>query len=201
MDHIQDLDRRAVEVSRGLVRRIAAADLALRTPCADWDLAALLAHMTVQHHGFARAVAGERTDVTDWQPAPTPADPVAAYDAAADHVLAAFGDPEAPGGHAYLPEIRGGVTVPAPLAMSFHFVDYVVHSWDVAATLGLPVEFDSDVLAAALAVAEQVPDDEASRGLGMAFAAPVPAVAEVGTLDRVLTRLGRSPAWPSGSPA
>lgn len=200
MDTIQDLDRRAVEVSRALVRRITADQLGLPTPCAGWDLGALLAHMTVQHHGFARAVAGERTDVTDWQPAAPGDDPVAAYDTAADHVIAAFGAPGVTEGRAYLPEIRGGVTVPVPMAMSFHFVDYVVHSWDVAATLGVPVTFDDDVLAAALAVAEQVPDDEGSRGLGMAFAAALPTVPEAGTLERVLTRLGRSPDW-SRSPA
>jgi uncharacterized protein (TIGR03086 family) len=199
MDNIHDLDRRAVEVSRSFFRRITADQLGLPTPCAGWDLAALLAHMTVQHHGFARAVAGERTDVTDWQPVPLGEDPVADYDTAADRVITAFAAPGTAAGRAYLPEIRGGVTVPAPMAMGFHFIDYVVHSWDVAATLGLPVAFDDEVLAAAVVVAEQVPDDESSRGLGMAFAAALPTGPEAGSLDRVLTRLGRSPAWSSGS--
>lgn len=192
MADIQELDRRAVEVSRALVRTVGPAHLSLPTPCAEWDLRALLAHMTVQHHGFARAVAGEHTDVADWRPVPAD-DVVAAYDAAADHVLAAF---RTPADKAYLPEIRGGVTVPAGMAMGFHFVDYVVHSWDVAAALGRTVEFDDEVLAAALDVARQVPTDDASRGPGLSFGPVLPAPPGAGTLDEVLTALGRSPGWP-----
>jgi len=36
----------------------------------------------------------------------------------------------------YLPEVRAGITVPAPIAIGFHLVDYVAHGWDVARTLG-----------------------------------------------------------------
>lgn len=196
MDDIQELDRRAVEVSRSLVHRITPDRLTLPTPCVEWDLAALLAHMAVQHHGFARAVAGERTEVDDWRPVPLGTDFAAAYDAAADHVLAAFAAPEALGRTAYLPEIRDGVTVPATMAMGFHFVDYVVHSWDVAATLGLPVEFDDEVLAAALVVAGQVPVDDASRGPGRSFGPVLVPAPDSPMLDRVLATLGRSPGWP-----
>lgn len=196
MADIRELDRRAVEVSRSVVHRVTPDRLPLPTPCAEWDLAALLAHMTVQHHGFARAVEGEHTDVADWRPVPLGVDVVAAYDRAVDHVLAAFAAPEATGRTAYLPEIRDGVTVPATTAMGFHFIDYVVHSWDVAATLGLPVEFDDEVLAAALVVAGQVPVDETSRGPGRAFGPVLVPAPDSAPLDRVLATLGRSPGWP-----
>jgi uncharacterized protein (TIGR03086 family) len=195
MDNIQELDRRAVEVSRSIVAGVTADQLSLPTPCAEWDLGALLAHMTVQHHGFAAAVDGERTTVADWVPTPLPGDPVAAYETAVDRVIASFAAPGATSGKAYLPEIRGGITVPAPMAMGFHFVDYVVHSWDVAAALGRPVTFDDEVLAAALVVAGQVPDDAESRAPGNAFAPSVPADGNAGPLDRVLTALGRTPNW------
>ncbi|HEX5404709.1 MAG TPA: TIGR03086 family metal-binding protein [Pseudonocardiaceae bacterium] len=204
MDNIQELDRRAVEVSRGLVRNVTTAQLGLPTPCAEWDLGALLAHMTVQHHGFARAVAGERTELADWQPGAVDTavaeDAASVYSSAVDHVLDAFGAPGALSGRAYLPEIRGGITVPAGMAMGFHFVDYVVHGWDVAAALRLPVEFDDEVLAAALEVAGQVPDDDASRGPGTAFHRGLAAPDDAAVLDRVLAMLGRSPNWPSQPP-
>jgi uncharacterized protein (TIGR03086 family) len=195
MDNIQELDRRAVEVSRSIVAGVTTERLSLRTPCAEWDLGALLAHMTVQHHGFAAAVDGERTTLSDWAPAPLPEDPVAAYEAAVDRVIASFGAAGATSGKAYLPEIRGGITVPATMAMSFHFVDYVAHSWDVAAALGVPVEFDDEVLAAALVVAGQVPDDAESRAPGNAFAPSVSATGDAAPLERVLAALGRSADW------
>jgi uncharacterized protein (TIGR03086 family) len=195
MDNIQELDRRAVEISRAIVGSITADRLGVPTPCSEWDLGALLAHMTVQHHGFAAAVAGERTTPADWAPIPS-ADPVADYSAAADRVLASFAAPGATTATAYLPEIRGGVSVPAAMAMGFHFVDYVVHSWDVAVSIGVPVAFDDEVLAAALVVAGQVPDDEQSRGPGLSFAAALPAPPDADPLARVLTALGRTPSWP-----
>jgi uncharacterized protein (TIGR03086 family) len=193
---IQELDRRAVELSRSLVVTVTPQRLASPTPCAEWDLAALLAHMTVQHHGFAAAIAGERTELADWQPVPIGDDPVGAYHAAADRVIASFGAAGALDRDAYLPEIRGGVTVPGRVAMSFHFIDYVVHSWDVAVTLGQRLHIDDDMLDAAIVVTARVPDDDASRGPGMAFG---PKLAEPagGKLDRVLTALGRSPRWPN----
>ncbi len=191
MTDIQELDRRAVEASRALVRSVGADDWDAPTPCADWDLRALLAHMTVQHHGFARAVAGERTEPADWLPQPA-ADPVAAYDVAADHVIEAF---RVPARTAYLPEIRGGITIPARTAMGFHLVDYVVHGWDVAASIGATVEFDDDVLSAALAVADEVPADPATRGPGFSFGPVITDPDRGSPLDRVLRKLGRSPDW------
>lgn len=196
MSNIEELDRRAVELSRSIVATVTQGQLRLPTPCAEWDLGALLAHMTVQHHGFARAVDGERTELADWHPTPVDADPAGRYAQAADRVIASFGAAGTSGRKVYLPEIRDGVTVPGRVAMGFHLVDYVVHAWDVAATLGKPVEFDDDLLDAALVVAAQVPDDEASRRPGMAFG-PKIASPTGDKLDRLLTALGRSPSWPS----
>jgi uncharacterized protein (TIGR03086 family) len=193
---IQQLDRRAVELSRSLVVTVTPDQLALPTPCAEWDLGALLAHMTIQHYGFALAVAGERTELDEWQPVPLGDDPVSAYHNAADRVIASFAAAGALDRMAFLPEIRDGVTVPGRVAMSFHFIDYVVHSWDVAATLGRQLDVDDDMLDAALVVTARVPDDEASRQPGMAFGPKLAETADAGKLDRVLTALGRSPGWP-----
>jgi uncharacterized protein (TIGR03086 family) len=196
MTDIRELDRRAVELSRSIVATVTQARLRDPTPCADWDLGALLAHLTVQHHGFARAVDGERTELSDWHPISVDDDPVALYGKAADRVIASFAADGTSDRPVYLPEIRGGITVPGRVAISFHFVDYVVHSWDVAAALGRPVDFDDDLLDAAIVVAAQVPDDEASRQPGMAFG-PKLATPSESKLDRLLTALGRSPNWPN----
>jgi uncharacterized protein (TIGR03086 family) len=198
MANIQELDRRAVELSRSIVATITPDRLRLPTPCVEWDLGALLAHMTVQHHGFARAVDGEHTELADWHPTPVDTDPVGLYGKSADRVIMSFAAEATAGRKVYLPEIRDGITVPGRIAMGFHFVDYLVHTWDVAATLGRAVEFDDELLDAALLVAAQVPDDEASRQPGMAFG---PKIAPPGDdkLDRLLTSLGRSPGWSTGA--
>src|ERR1700742_1759826 len=91
-ESIVDADAAATRGSVEIVAQVAPDDLDRPTPCAGWDLRALLAHMTVQHLGFAAAAAGHGGDLAIWQPAEAP-DPVAAYRAAADEVLAAFSAP------------------------------------------------------------------------------------------------------------
>jgi uncharacterized protein (TIGR03086 family) len=186
-------NERAVHASAGLVAQACAADLERPTPCAGWTLSDLLAHMTAQHYGFAAASAGDG-DLAHWRMRAPGEDPVGAYLAAARHVLASF----AAGGVLermfILPEFKRGQTFPAPQAISFHFIDYLVHSWDVAKTLDLPVRFDPALLDVALAVARDVPDDDVRLAPGAAFAPTVPWSGQSG-LDQIVALLGRSPQW------
>lgn len=187
------LDAQAVSESVRLVAQATAADLGRPTPCPDWTLYGLLRHMATQHYGFAAASAGDG-DPARWRPCPLGEDPVAAYRAAAECVLAAFAADGALDREFPLPEFTRGLMYPGPQAVSFHFVDYVVHSWDVARTLGLPVRFDPALLEVALTVARAVPGGAARLAPGAAFA-PQVAWAGESRLDQVVAVLGRSPDW------
>src|ERR1700685_3712749 len=57
--------------------------------------------------------------------------------AAAGGVLAAFAADGVLDRAFTLPEISPERRFPAPQAIGFHFIDYVVHGWDVARSLGL----------------------------------------------------------------
>jgi uncharacterized protein (TIGR03086 family) len=190
------LDAIAVRTSVDLVAKLAVSDLDRPTPCAGWTLRDLLAHMTVQHHGFAAAGDGTVTGVADWQPVPLGDSFVTAYAEAADRVLAAFAADGALDRRLLLPEFSTTVTFPAAQAVSFHFIDYVVHSWDVARSVGLPVTFAPDVLDAALFVAEQVPQGERRLLPGSAFAPAIEIAPDAPILDRILAMLGRRPDGP-----
>jgi uncharacterized protein (TIGR03086 family) len=187
------LDAEAVRASVALVAHATAADLALPTPCADWTLHGLITHMAAQHYGFAAASAGDG-DPARWRPRRPGGDPVAAYRASAEAVLAAFRAEGALDREFPLPEFAAGPAFPARQAVGFHLVDYVAHSWDVARTLGLDVRFAPELLEAALGVALAVPDGDARLAPGAAFA---PAVTRHGgpRLDRVVAALGRDPGW------
>ena len=189
-------DRRAVEATRTALVDWSPGAADRPTPCAGWTLRDLLAHMTVQQRGFARAVAGERTVLADWAPV-IEDDPMSAYAASCDAVLAAFAaltDPDAP---VLLPEIRDE-PLPTILVVGFHLVDNVVHAWDVAATFGNRPALDADLLAAGLAVARAVPDDERRDQDGAAFARSLPVDAGADPLDEILLLLGRDPSWSPG---
>jgi uncharacterized protein (TIGR03086 family) len=189
-----DLDRRAVEASARIVTQAEAADLGRPTPCGAWTLHELLDHMITQHYGFAAASSGRGGDPQLWE-VMHPADPIADYAAAARHVIAAFARPETLQGSFELPEISTAVAFPARQAISFHFVDYVVHSWDVARSLEVPFELSPDLAEAALVVARRVPDGENRLAEGAAFRPSVPSPPDGTALDQVLAALGRSPAW------
>jgi uncharacterized protein (TIGR03086 family) len=200
------LDAEAVRATLPVVSLIDDADLARPTPCDGWTVGDLLVHMAVQHDGFAAAAAGNGADLARWKPAsPSPgrqgeADPRGEYGAAALRVLAAFAADGVLDREFVLPEISPELRFPAPTAIGFHFVDYVVHGWDVSRSLGLDYELAPDVLAAALEIARLVPDGERRRQPGASFAPRVPATADASPLDQIVALLGRRPGWPEFPP-
>src|SRR6185437_5554410 len=187
---IVDLDARVVKATVSLVKQAGLTDLDRPTPCAGWNLDDLIAHMTAQHHGWIAAAAGHGADLSVWQPGPPVADPIGEYAEASGRVLEASGADGVPA------EISRVLRFPAAQAISFHFIDYLVHGWDVARSLGADYQPEPDLLAAALPVAEAVPGGEARKRDGAAFAPGVQVPAQAGLLDQILAMLGRSPSWP-----
>lgn len=196
MSGVVELDARAVTASVAVVQAVQPGQLELPTPCEDWTLGQLLAHMAGRHIGFAAAARGEDDDLSVWADLPLGDDPATEYARAAAHVLAAFAEAGVPTRRLLLPEVHPRLRFPASTAIGFHLLDYVVHAWDVAATLDTAVDLDEELLSAALAVAERVPDGPSRLAPGAAFRPVVQLPAEASTLDRVLALTGRSPAWP-----
>ncbi|MBP2182141.1 TIGR03086 family metal-binding protein [Amycolatopsis magusensis] len=195
INELRIFDALATRVSLELLADLKPADLAKPTPCEAWTLHGLLAHMTTQHLGFAAAAAGDG-DPAHWKLVPLGDDPVATYRESVNQVLNAFAANDLADRKFPLPEFSTEVTFTAEQALSFHFVDYVVHAWDVARTLDLPIRFQKEVLDRALRVAEIVPDGRSRLEPGAAFG-PVVKADGLSGLDRIVALLGRSPAWPN----
>jgi uncharacterized protein (TIGR03086 family) len=193
---IRELDRSAVLASIAVVSRVTAADLRRATPCSDWTLGGLLAHMVAQHDGFAAAAAGHGADPAVWRAPPIGNDPASAYTRAAHRVLAAFAADAVLTREFALPEISSAQTFPGAQAISFHFIDYVVHAWDIARSLGIDHSLDPELARPALRVAQAVPDGERRLVADAAFRPGLPAPGNAEPLDQILTLLGRSPSWP-----
>jgi uncharacterized protein (TIGR03086 family) len=195
LSNVRDGHARAVRLTIHIADQITPNDLTRATPCAGWTLADLLAHMIVQHRGFAVAATGAQSALPEWEPRPLSTDPVAEYDGAAEEVIAAFADDAVADREVWLPELARR-PFQATDALTFQLVDDVVHAWDLARALDVPLSVDEDLAEAALAIALRVPADPARRGPGFPFAAGRPAPTDAGALDRTLLALGRSPAWP-----
>ncbi|GAA1173439.1 TIGR03086 family metal-binding protein [Pseudonocardia alaniniphila] len=190
------LHRRAVAAVAPVLTRVRPVDLGLPTPCTGWDLCALLEHMTGQDHGFSAAVrAGNETDVDidAFAPRSLGDDPAAAATASSAAAGAAFAEAATdPARTVWLAEFRN--RLPLEQVAGFHLIDTLVHGWDAAVTLGLAVDYDDDLVAAGLTVAEQVPTGAFREQPESPFG---PALAMTGSdpWERTLTLLGRDPHW------
>lgn len=196
MADIRELSRRTLETTVAIVAGVKPDQLDAPTPCSEWDLRALLAHMIGQHHGFAATARGEESDHTVFDPRPVGEDPAQQYTEAVREVTTAFREEGLLGRRFWLPEIHETLRFPAPTAISFHLLDYVVHGWDVARSLGTVAKFDDDLIAAALAVAEQIPDGAPRLEPGALFRPAVRVPEDAAPMDRLIAMTGRLPGWP-----
>src|SRR5689334_3921571 len=99
-----------------------------------------------------RAFHREALDVARTVVGAVGAEPAKVFGESAADVAAAFAEDGVPERGFWLPEIRDGRLFSASLAIGFHFVDTVVHAWDVAKSIGVGVEFDAPLLDAVLPI-------------------------------------------------
>jgi uncharacterized protein (TIGR03086 family) len=200
---VRPFHRAAVQASVDVVAAVTRDDLHRRTPCAGWNLLDLLAHMTAQHYGFAAAARGHGASEASWAANrvvdAVAADPGGAYAAAAADVFDAFAADGVLDATFALPDFGPRATFPGAIAIGFHFVDYVVHGWDVARSIGTELALPDDVVAAVLPLVFVVPDGEYRTTDGAPFGPAVTAPDGATDLDRILSHLGRSPDWASPS--
>ncbi|WP_410589954.1 TIGR03086 family metal-binding protein [Amycolatopsis sp. lyj-23] len=166
------------------------------TPCSEWDVRALVNHMTRGNlnyvgllHGATREEFLARRDEDALGD-----DPVAAFTESVRACAAAFA------GEGALDRV-----VDYPLgeltgrrALAVRTTDSVVHTWDLARALGADETLDPDLVAW---IDEAYDSIFAGLALGPGvFAEPPPAAAGASRQDQVLMRFGRDPR-PASRPA
>jgi uncharacterized protein (TIGR03086 family) len=179
-----ELHRRALDRATEVVTAVREEDLARPTPCAGWDLEALLAHMTGQNVGFATAVIDAEPGLVDFAPLPHGGWPASAE--ALTAALAAAREDRA----VLLAEIHPNRRFPLRAVVGMHLLDTVVHTWDVATALGDAERPDDELVAAVLEQARLVPAGPARTAPGAAFAPALPA-ADLDPWAEALALLGR----------
>lgn len=163
--------------------------LRLPTPCADWTLHGLLRHLVSEDLAFAAATtAGTSPSEVDWNAGRLGADPVADYRRSAAAYLAAF-EPDDVLGHPMRVNVFG--VFPGSVAVSMHFIDTVVHGWDVARTIGVPYAPDDELAATALKIMKRFPPERPTSS----FDVEVAVAEDAGELDKLVAYVGRDPHW------
>ncbi len=80
--------------------------------------------------------------------------------------------------------------LPGSVVINFATIDALCHAWDLSASLGRPLEFPSESIAAVTAVVEATCTDDV-RALGLIKAAPQVAP-DASDTDRLMAQAGRS---------
>ncbi|MFD0580705.1 TIGR03086 family metal-binding protein [Dactylosporangium darangshiense] len=166
-----------------VVDRVGAGDLGAPTPCAGWDVAALRGHLL--EWGPALEGAARKESVP----------PGAAYDSLREQVTRlaeAWGEPAAWAGTTRMATVE----LPAEVVGGMVLGEFVLHGWDLARALGLPVTWDDEVLR--LLYAEVARSADQGRSMGV-YAAEVPVPSGASLLARTLGLSGRDPDWTPSS--
>jgi len=180
---------RATEQAAALIGTVRPEQLDGATPCAEFDVRALLGHVVggtrrvavVGEGGDGLAVRPVTDGVTDdgWP---------AAYEEVRTRALRAWaGDDrmEAP------VRVPWG-EVPGRAALSGYVMELVTHTWDLSESLGHPLELDQELAEFALATARRVlpdPDRDADTPFATAQSAPE----EADSYEQLAAWLGRKP--------
>ncbi|MET7305412.1 TIGR03086 family metal-binding protein [Embleya sp. NPDC005575] len=182
---VQALDRRATVVVLDTLRLVRRDQWDLPTPCEGWDLRDLLGHMVAENRGFIAAAAGA-TDLDVWHDDSLGEDPWLDFAASAVAVTAALSGPDVPQRPLLVGEFG---TFQGSVAIAMHFVDNLVHAWDVARTIGLPGTVEPELALRALAFSERWELGKPGAAFGGAVEPPVDATPG----ERLVALLGRTP--------
>ncbi|PRY38078.1 TIGR03086 family metal-binding protein [Umezawaea tangerina] len=175
----------AVSTTVGVVRGVR--ELDAPTPCAEFDVRALVEHMLTW--GPALAGAGRKEGVPPREGVRVGDDWTAELEAVLDDLVVAWGDDGAWQGTTHM----GGPTeMPADLVGGMVLVEVLVHGWDLARASGQHPEWDDDVLEFALGEVAKTADQ--GRAMGV-YGAEVVVPDGASTVDRVLGLTGRDPRW------
>jgi uncharacterized protein (TIGR03086 family) len=132
-DDLRRLFEQALADAGVRVRRVEEAVLHRPTPCAGWDVGALLGHMIGQNEGFAAAVRDGDAPLAAYTAPDLRADEVTdRWDASAARLTEAFRTAPADG-RVRLAEFDR--EVPVTVALGMQVVDCAVHAWDLASSL------------------------------------------------------------------
>jgi uncharacterized protein (TIGR03086 family) len=182
---------RAVASTAGIVKAVPAGQLGAPTPCADWDVRALLSHV-IGTLWLAEGLLADQEPRYPMAPGGLPAadlageDPAAAYaEASAAALAAAAGDALT---RLHLTPLG---EMPGPALAGFTTLDILVHGWDLATATGQPADLDGRLAAHVLAFAEQALATPESRAGRIGPALPPAEGAPV--TDRLAAFLGRQP--------
>lgn len=182
----------AADRVRDVAGRLHDDQLDLPTPCPDYTVRDLVAHLTGLSAAFTASAAKDFGPLTDSDPGSQrpvlPEDWRTALPQRLDGLVTAWADPAAYEGMTR----AGALELPAQVAAVVALDELTLHGWDLARAMGLSYDLDEDTGPIVLGFVQEVAEDPGGSGL---FGPPVAVPADASLLDRVLGLAGRDPSW------
>jgi uncharacterized protein (TIGR03086 family) len=183
MDPIERIDR-ATAVASEKVKGVTTADMSQPTPCAEFDVRALLNHMLGGLSMLTTAAQGEKAAVPDGDQIGS--DPAGAYDQRRTALLAAVREPgvldrdwEMPFG-----------SMAGQMMAGIAFMEHLTHAWDLAKATGQDTTLPSDLVAECTQLV--TPMDAMLRTPGVCGPA-VTVGGDASAQDKFIAFMGRNP--------
>lgn len=182
---------RAATLACDVVAGVRTDQLTAPTPCAEYDVRALVGHLVSVLRRIAAVGRGEPALSVPQVSADVPDDSWgAAARAAADDIREVWSDDAVLGRELQLPF----GTLPGAAALATYTGEITTHTWDLAVATGQRPAWDDDVVAQALpAIRAKLP--ASGRGPGIPFADAVPVPDDAPPVDRLVAWQGRDPSW------
>ena len=158
-------------------------DLTKPTPCADYDVRALLDHLLHVVVEFQKLAAKQDADFSH---TPSYPDWRAQYPAESAKLVEAWGQPGADEG------IAGAMQMPAQTVGGLALLDLTIHAWDLARATGQRFEPDTEVFAEVSNLVAQMGPMALEWKV---FKEPVEAPADASPFEQLLASTGRDPRW------
>jgi uncharacterized protein (TIGR03086 family) len=174
----------ALDQARGIVKGVKADQMGDPTPCSEFDVKALLNHLTAAITAVSGAAKGGELDMSIFGQDLVGDDPSGAFDKAASAAKAAV-----------TPDVLGQIVnmpfgaVPGAVAVSVATLEALQHGWDVAKATGQNAGMDPALSEAGIELAKQFPADLV-RSPGV-YGPEVECAADAPAHDRLAAFLGR----------
>jgi uncharacterized protein (TIGR03086 family) len=164
---------RALDQTADVLPAIPDDKLSAMTPCSEWDVARLVAHVLADPQNFVAMSGGGRPD---WSAAPPlPEDWTGEFRARAAELMRTWKE-------------SGDGT--SPQSVDWQTAEFAVHTWDLVRATGVPIELDPQVAERGLDFMSGAltPDNR-----GDAFAPAVTLAEDAPVYDRLAAFAGRDP--------
>ncbi|MGH3549680.1 MAG: TIGR03086 family metal-binding protein [Pseudonocardiaceae bacterium] len=183
---IDELDGHALRGLEKIITGVRADQLDAATPCTQWTVRDLLAHIVAVNRKYTGIARGD-----PWFPGVTVGElgdnPARAYHDTIGPLLEAWRQPGALQRELELPIGRSS----AELAVWVHLRETLVHGWDLAVATRQQAAFDDGVVEASLAHAQRLDPAPVERPAGFGFADAVDAPASAEPIIRLAAFFGR----------